>query len=806
MPTTQSRLASLPTRGLSTSLGTGAASVIFILLSCAQLVHAEPSPRQKTIIDFSGPDVVKNITTNEGVSVKVVDGDQRKPRMLEVRIRPFSEHENKWPYVVFKRNGFCESGDFSNYSRISMRVHRVTETSATIELYGSTLPNDHGRNVEGKAFLIPGGTAMTCELPMSMFVTNDPSALNWFHLQFRPTETESVFRVEPVEAVYDKAGGSPAETLIKDLTALTRQFQRLKRTIRLESLAEDARSKVEGDLAAIGTRMQTMDEAARTMGTPQREISFHQLQGDYDASRQQLRQLSMADKQGLYVWEIDPYVNILRNELPDLDMKPVEKMEAGMALNEFRNGVLMASACGRDLKLAVSVETSAGLPPAAVEVFETRYLKNRKNQETGEPLYPLDSPLTILNQESRQITIRFNTRTQSISPGSHAFKVILRDLDAGTEKIIPGRLDVWDFALPDYDILPCNGYAELNSSEFHRGNLLPLAVADMKTFGMNIVTIREVYMPKVAEIDAEGNVTKIDSTAFERHLSQILKAWQAAPGREKPQFLFAFYGMYDLGVKGLDQPLPNARWQKALAQWLNAFTATLKKYDLTYADWFFALGDEANEAALINQEIPAAEGLKTADPNVRTINNTSTFLSDPAMTRRFYKAFDILQPHLPEFKSRPPLRAWIEQAGKPIWTYKCLVDWGAPGKNTYEYYRVYGWEMVQYGITGIGIWTYCTQAATQPGWGCIMVYKHADRDQVVHSRRFEFLREGMDDYRYIWKLQETAKAKNARAIKRTNQLIQEAVADVTSHPADTTRADHWRARIATEILKLQNHK
>lgn len=777
----------------------------------AQLAHSTantPELKPMMIEDFEDESVLDCIGTNAGVTIGLTPKDAvTGKRALEVRVVPFSKHQNQYPTVYLDPKFFTSPIDVSTYSRLAITIKNATEGIRNVWIGWSTLPyNDGGRNFEGDSFVIPGGWSWDCSVPTAAFENNDPSSITLLYIIFRPVEAESVFRVDAIQAVYDPALGSPAEKLKRQARDLQAQLDTLKGKFRRLSIRPAEQAAWRAKLADLDAQVQQAATAAAQAGAPD-------FAGEFKAARERIGDLTarlgeffFADKKDFVAWKIDPYVNIAKNQFPAFTSQVVKRIDVRMAGNEFRDSPFMVGACDQDRKLTVKVETGDGLPSAAVEVFETRYLKNRKNQETGEPLYPPDGPLAIPNRASRQITLRFNTRTQTVPPGRHPFKVILRDLDAKIEKVIPGTLEVWNFALPPCDILPCNGYAELDSSEFAQGKLTALAVADMKTFGMNIVCIHPVEMPKIAELDAEDCVIKIDSQAFERRLSQVLKAWRETSGQEHLQFLFSISGMYDLGVKGLDQSFPNARWQKVLAQWLNSFTAILEKYNLTYADWFIVVGDEASEAALVKHELPAAEGLKAADPNVRTINNTSTPLGDPAVTKRFYQAFDILQPHLPEFKSRPALREWIEKSGRPIWTYKCLADWGAKGKNTYEYYRAYGWDLVNYGLTGTGIWTYCAQAVGQQGCGYIMVYKHADREQVVHSRRFEFLREGLDDYRYLWKLKETARGKGPRAVKTANKLIQQAVADVTSHPADTTRADHWRTRIAAEILKLQKHK
>src|SRR5262245_29228753 len=119
-----------------------------------------------------------------------------------------------------------------------------------------------------------------------------------------------------------------------------------------------------------------------------------------------------------------------------------------------------------------------------------------------------------------------------------------------------------------------------------------------------------------------------------------------------------------------------------------------------------ALGDEASESALITNEIPMGKIIKSIDPSIRLIQNSSAVVGDPQLAKDFYNVFDIFQPAFPEFKSNQYLNEWLRGAGKPIWTYKCSCDLNQKGRNLYEYYRVYAWDVLKEKLSGMGVWTY----------------------------------------------------------------------------------------------------
>jgi hypothetical protein len=776
-------------------------------VSSAAVTRAQAEHKSQTLVDFDAPAVLERMHVSEGVTISLTEPDlQTKNRALKIRVAPFSEHKNSWPSLIVDRRYFTSPIDASSYSQLTATIKNVTRgNSRNLQaLWSTSKHSDGGRNMEGELFSIAGDSTSECSVSTGSFSINDPSSLSLLYIIFPPAQTAVEYQIESIRADYDPGLGSPAEKLADQVQQLHDQLETVERELDWDQIPDNLHGQWRAKLASAELDLKKLDVLSALSGSPKFRGKYNAAKAECERLSQRIGDFFLADKRDFVAWEIDPYINIIKTESPAIGPKALEKIDLQMAGNEFRNFTFMVSPCAKPLNLVVKVEADEALPASAIDVFETRYLPNRRSEETGEPLYPLEAPLRVPSGESRQITLRFNNRTQRVKPGTYRFSICLRDTESQVEKKLPGQLTVWDLELPNYDILPNNGYAEFNSSHFAQGKLLSLAVADMKAFGFNIVNIHPHEMPRITGLDANDRITKIDSLAFENRISSVVTAWREAPGNDRLRFHFSISAMYDLGVTGLDQPLPNARWQNVLQQWLSALVTTLEKHGITHEDWVLAFGDEANESALINLEIPCAECVKSADPRVRTYNNTSTPISDAELTDRFYHAFDILEPHLPSFKSQPALQAWIKKSDKPIHTYKCLADFGARGKNPYEYYRVYGWDLVKFGIKGIGIWTYCAQADAQPGSGFLMVYKHADRDQVLHSRRYEFLREGIDDFRYVWKLRETAKANGEAALTEADKLIQNAVQDVTANTVDTSRADYWRKQIAAEILKLQS--
>ena len=530
-------------------------------------------------------------------------------------------------------------------------------------------------------------------------------------------------------------------------------------------------------------------------------------------------------------WRIDKYTNIVRNQSPPAVEQPLAELQIALAQGEFRDQVFMIGPATEEVRLNLRVTGLETLPAGFVEILETAYMKNRVDQETetGDEIRPLRGELQIPKGESRQIWLRADTRNHAVTPGVYPFTVELRGAGNGAAQSLPGRVEVWNFELPSHDVLPNNAWAEFDASAFKDGAMNAKAVADMKMFGINTVFVLGRETPRVTAIDGQNQVLAFDDAVFLARMRPILEAWAKAPGKERLQFIFTLGTGLDLGLpKIFDGNLgahpQDAKWTAVFAQWLKHLQATMKELGVADRDWLMAIIDESPLATLLTKELSYAELIKSIDPRIRTTTNSSfgnepfsygTIIGNGDYVVRLFNAFDVFQPNLycAFMGTYPAFPEWLmanaRKYGKEVWAYQANVDLGVvrakgdgywEGKNLYSYYRVYAWHLLKYGLTGTGLWTYCAQGAAAEGTGCQLVY--ARDGELVHSRRYEMFREGLDDYRYVWLLRDLAKKKGAAAEQRAEKRVQEALADITANVGDTSRCDTWRRRIAAQILEF----
>ncbi|MBT3379304.1 MAG: hypothetical protein HN742_43120 [Lentisphaerae bacterium] len=752
------------------------------------------------IADFENPEVLTRLVgmhTKKSVSLSLTEKNiVTGKRALEVRVPPFSFHQDRWPYVALGKDYITSPIDLSLYSRIRLTAYVDGKGLFPVQFVISSLPyNDGGRNLEGEVFHIPGQTSMVCELPTSLFQNpeNEPSTIRFLSIVFPAIEREVVYRIDRIEAVYDPGSGCPAEALLNEAKAGIQ---------RLNELAGNASPG--NELAGLSKQLEAVASATEAGLTTGLQGEYGKLKRTLNSVIQQAGSALLSGKEAFYVWRGSPYRYTRPKEYPGFESSGFERFEMQMAQDEFRTLPFTVSSCGQDVELEVAIEADTGPAKNALLLRQTVYYRYGED-DYGDFLAPLESPLLIRAGESRQLWLRFDARWSGIGPGDHACRLNVRDVRSGVTKVIPGQFTVWDFALPSYDRVPNNAYAIYTRGEV--GAKLPVeGTRHMKMYGLNTVYVDPNELPFPVVLDAKGAIATFDASRLQRRVGLVQKAWQDAPGNEHLTWAFAVSGIAEKLTGDSDIRFPEERWEQVLSDWLRRLRDVITDLGLQDDDWYMVLADESSEAALVSVEIPLAEMIKRVAPAIKLSCNTSTVISDTLLSIRFFRAFDYLEPNLDAIETNPYLLDWVKMSRKPIRTYRCKAVLGR-SKNLYDYYRVWGWRNHQHGIKGTGVWAY---SEVGNPWSknqrCVhyaLTCKHKSLDQVLHSRRYEFYREGVDDFRYILALKDAAAEAGPEAINQAEALLQEATADILADLNDTARCEKWRLRIAKEIRRLR---
>ena len=147
----------------------------------------------------------------------------------------------------------------------------------------------------------------------------------------------------------------------------------------------------------------------------------------------------------------------------------------------------------------------------------------------------------------------------------------------------------------------------------------------------------------------------------------------------------------------------------------------------------------------------------------------------------------------------------LKATGKEIWCYSMFGRLRNHGSLFYDYYRLQAWKINKYGLDGGGFWVWFRDDPfVNPNVGDI-VYVDGG---ILMSRNWEAYREGLEDNKYLNLLRVKIAALqalggHAAVAAGAEQLITDAIKDVTDKFDDPTRADVWRELIAEKIIEIE---
>lgn len=779
------------------------------------------SAKTISVYDFDSGQVLDQLMTTAGVQISLTDkhvtsGDNA----LRIHVPALQETGDHYPRVILSSNIFTEPADYSPYTRISFDVTNTGEGLSTLMFGVSNLPHFdvHGQKQGSASFVIPSGATMTVSMGTSSLPRMDISVVKAMQFRIMTSSQAQTLVVDSIRAEYDPKAGSPLDTLREDALDLRSQYEAADAHVQMDNITPPQQEHVKTVQKQAVAELDTIVLACQGIAAGDVKGRHGELRQKVNELDNRIGRLVLLDKPALYAWEISPYVNVFRDELPDFESPALDSIAVSVAGGEYRDVVFMITGTeGPDQQAEIHVTDVTAPLKNAIVISKVKYIQNRLGEFTGDAHYPLEGDLKIPAGQSRQVRLAVDNRNGTLSSGNHAFTLVIQDQESGHTQHIPGRVHVHDFSLPGYEILPNNSYAEFNRSPFK--GMHDMLVKDMKAGGYNVFYLHPMELPKLTSWNPDTGAVEVDSSVFDKKMKLILKNWGEG---DPPRFIFSISAFTRtdrpedlfsrLRESGNMPTFPDIEWKTAFAGWVTAFRNVVQEHGIEFDDWMITPADESSELALRTVDIPIAEIVKQVDSRIQLICNSSniTIFQHPEYAARYLAVMDIFQPDLGYgVRNNPDVLALRKNSGKPIWFYKCRGDLNTRSANIYSYYRLFTWDMMASGASGVGVWSYCVQDNNpwrEPVPGYSMVYRHPEKEKALaYSRRYEIFREGMDDYRYVHKLRSTARmADDPLLIAQAEELIQSATIDILDNRYNTKRADMWREKLAEAITRYIN--
>ena len=413
------------------------------------------------------------------------------------------------------------------------------------------------------------------------------------------------------------------------------------------------------------------------------------------------------------------------------------------------------------------------LPPSALDLHEVVAVPSQSRDLSADALPRMNQgrTLAVAPWEARQVWIGLGT--QGLVPGDYGASIrFMSEDNQAFEAAIPVRVHVWETALPQEQPLRLCLWGYVQQSVLK--DQPEAALADQVAHGANVFV--GLFYPKAQYDESGAIVGDIDFTDHDAYVK-----------RHAPHGMILFY-CYQEALTGPGD-MQSEAYRKAHVQWLRAWAAHLKALGVDYSGWALYPVDEPGlygDSELFERFLYCAKLAHEADPNILLYANPMRTITDEEL-RAMQPYVDIWCPNrrgllAPAEKEKLDL---IRANGKPVWTYESWHN--AKLASPLGYYRGQAWLAQKLGLTGIGFWSYCTSSDDpwiRPASGndYLLIYQG---EGVVSSKRWEAIRDGVEDYSMLHRLAQAIKAKqgqpgNDALCREAEAFLREAVPPIAA--------------------------
>ena len=315
---------------------------------------------------------------------------------------------------------------------------------------------------------------------------------------------------------------------------------------------------------------------------------------------------------------------------------------------------------------------------------------------------------------------------------------------------------VSEIALPEEQVLKLCHWGYVDRSILK--DMPQAALDDQILHGTNVFVATNTFAPR-AEFDKAGTI--IGEIDFSKHDEYVRQ--------HSPHGIILFFS-YQGALKGpAEHHTPI--WEKAHAAWLKIWFEHLKTLGIAYKDYALYPVDEPGlREGLVDMNISYAKVIRKVDKKVQIYTDPVAGASLDDL-KKLAAYVDIWCPNRNGFLLDVGAEklAFIKSTGKKVWTYEC--DGNAKHQSPIGYYRSQAWLALHHELTGIGYWSYCT-SRFDPWYtpvgshDYLLIYQG---DGVVTSKRWEAIRDGIEDYSMMFMLRQAVKNASQNVDTKTMQ-------------------------------------
>ena len=534
--------------------------------------------------------------------------------------------------------------------------------------------------------------------------------------------------------------------------------------------------------------------------------------GDFEKVRAELTERHCARAREIYVadtlvWEVLPDDAFRMLSLPET-RDPAQSASIHTVVNALEAAALGVANL-TDIEASFTVEVSAsrqGAPDVTARV--ARFFETTNARYIPDALLAAECPQVIPAGESKLVWLL--AESTGAAPGAYQYRVTVMvgdDIHA-----VPVTVTVHNVNLSAETPLSTGNWSDLNTGEY------PLYAEVRDSMLSHRITMGAASMQGMPKKDADGNVIRpieIDFTdmdkflAFHRDFPQVSWFFPFNPHVERPHY--NWFGPPEW---------MSDEFKEVFREWIVKMVEHIKSKGRDYDAFYFQMFDESMDEKVAQ----LCELVHSADPKVRmqaTIHQASR-----DATNRFVNAgMNIFNYHASRvgYNGAPDGFPVLRSGGREIWFYG-VVDaafGGGKERDPLEFYRHLHWTAFHHGATGVHFWNMLHNNGGSPIWTAEtaeqyywpMVYSigpgHPEppedvktAEKVVPSRRWEYVRMGIEDYMLLRMAQERIDALGERGDDFRKQLHDIVKTVITNRSADRRLFREKRRELVELVEKM----
>jgi outer membrane protein assembly factor BamB len=469
--------------------------------------------------------------------------------------------------------------------------------------------------------------------------------------------------------------------------------------------------------------------------------------------------------------------------------------------------VNLLNVTNRELEVRVVIEAPPGI---AVVPMLARSVPTSDGMMSWDALPELDnsSVIPVPSFEVRQLWL--DVAVGAVQPGDHAVKVRLQAINgagvleepksehavAPPEAVVTIALKALPFEMAAPSALRLCTWAYVETSLYK--DIADATYANLFAHGNNVWTIGAL---PAAQYDDQGRlVGPVDYGKFDA----AVERWR---GKDVVLLLSGFPALTPAsGKDGYDTP----PYRKALKPYLDDIVEHMARLGFDLDHWAFYPIDEAGGTGWdsIDAQARFGELMRAARPEVKIYADAGG--PDPAMIKKIAPYVDIWSPGVNMVATEPDKFSIMQATGKTLWSYNCSynnynkpTDEGRTLKaaDVVAEYRIAGIFAFRHGLTGLGFWTSISNPEdpwARARYEYPMLY--TGRTAPVTSRRWEAVREGIEDFRILTALKARLDARTAPPLSndaraKVKRLLEVSVPQYIDGVTDEAGLDRLRGEI-----------